>query len=82
MTDRDAQVLGRANDEHVFPAHVVQRGTELRAATGGNEDSLGSVQMKPSSFGKDLEATFKGRKMRNKIPGTNSNIIGIETDVN
>ena len=82
MTDRDAQILGRANDEHVRPAHVVQRGTELRAATGGNEDSLGSVQMKTSSFGKDVEAAFKRRKMRDKIPGANSNIIGVETDVN
>ena len=82
MTNGDTKVLGRANDEHFSPTNVVQRGPKLGATTGSNEDSLSSVQVETSSLGKDIEATFKNGKVGDKIIGTNSNIIGIETDVN
>ena len=82
MTNGDTKVLGGSNDEHLSPTNVVQRSTKLRATTGGDEDSLGGIQVETSSLGKDIEATFKNGKVGDKIIGTNSNIIGIETDVN
>ena len=58
MTNGDTKVLGGANDEHFGPANVIKRGAKLRATTGGNEDSLGGIQVETSSLGKDLEASL------------------------
>ena len=81
MTNGDAKILGRANDEHVRPANVVQSSAELRATTGGNKDSLGSIQLKPSSFGKNRKASLQSRQIWNEVLSTNSNVVSVETDV-
>ena len=67
---------------HVRPSNVVQRGTELGATTGGNKDGFGSIQMKTSSFGKNMKASFEGGQIGNEVASPNSNVIRIEADVN
>jgi hypothetical protein len=82
MTNRDTKVFRGANDLHVRPSHAVQSSTELGATTGGNKDGFGSIQLKASGFGKDIEALLDRRKVGNKILSTNGNVISIKTDVN
>ena len=67
---------------HVRPANVVQSSTELGATTGGNKDGFGSIQMKASGFGKDMEALLDRRKVGNKVLSPNGNVVSVKTDVN
>jgi hypothetical protein len=82
VTDRDAEVLGGANDEGVVPANTIQRSAEVGATAGGDKNGFGGVDVQPSGLRKNFENSFESGKIGDDVGGANRNIICIKAYVN
>jgi len=82
MTNRDAQVLGAANNLDGRPANMVECIAEMGATTSGNTDRLSRVKVEARGNREGSETFFECAKVGNKIRTANGNIIGVETNVN
>jgi hypothetical protein len=82
MTNRDAQVLGTANNLDGRPANMVECIAEMGATTSGNTDRLSRVKVEARGNREGSETFFECAEVGNKIRAANGNIIGVETNVN